>query len=58
MMMEELVIATHMIKHEVNIHVVIGFYDVEKLDNVRMIVQLLQVHDLSESSLGIGRILQ
>jgi hypothetical protein len=47
---------THVFEYEVNVFVVIGPMDVEQSDNVWMIAKMLQEHDFTKSSLGVGLI--
>ena len=47
---------THVFEYEVNVFVVIGPMDVEQSDNVWVIAKMLQEHDFTKSSLGVGLI--
>jgi hypothetical protein len=47
---------THVLEYEVNVFVVIGPMDVEQSDNVGVIAKMLQEHDFTECSLGVGLI--
>ena len=49
---------THELEDEVDILVVIGFDHVEQLDDVLVVFQRVQEHDLSISALGVGSILE
>lgn len=47
---------THVFENEVNVFVVIGPMDVEQSDYVGVIAKMLQEHDFTEGSLGVGLI--
>ena len=49
---------THVLKHQVDVTVIVGLQHVAKTDDVVVARHLLQVHDLAEGALRIGGILE